>query len=459
MTHCIIPQVQKEAFVNQITQHMAEVAKKLSAWVTEEPRTLEDTEKLTLKTIKELGNALLAGLIGLQVPAYPEAEVPCSCGQSATYQRLRPAHVDTLLGTIALNRPYYLCPVCHHGMAPLDQQLGLSAGGISAGLEEILALMGASSPFEEAAHLIQKLTLLDVCPNSAKAATETIGQGITEEERQSVEAAWKTKDSLLPPLPESFPERLYVSIDGTTVNTHEEGWKEIKLGAFYTTTEVVSKKRPDTLEVRAQEISYYADFAEPESFGRALWLEGYRRGASQAKEIVAVCDGAHWIWNLVEEHYPGATQIVDWYHATEYIWKVAHAVYGEGSDRAKEWASNRLDELWDGKVDMILALFTDLQDQRSASEPVQKAITYFTNNKDRMHYPEYRARGLQIGSGSVESGCKHVIGSRLKQAGMIWNVEGARSVAKVRTRLKSGRWEETMAQRPPPHRSYQRKAA
>ena len=76
-----------------------------------------------------------------------------------------------------------------------------------------------------------------------------------------------------------------------------------------------------------------------------------------------------------------------------------------------------------------------------------------------MRYPEYRAKGLQIGSGTVESGCKHVIGARLKGAGMIWNVEGARAVAKVRARLRSGRWAETMAQRPPPHRTYQRQAA
>jgi hypothetical protein len=221
---------------------------------------------------------------------------------------------------------------------------------------------------------------------------------------------------VLPPLPEKIPERLYVSIDGTTVHTREEGWKEIKVGAFYTTTAVVPKKRPEQLEVRAQEISFYTDFADPETFGRALWLEGYRRGVSEAQEVVAIGDGAHWIWNLVEEHFPRAIQIVDWYHASEYIWKVAHAVYGEGSDLAKQWAKDRLDELWEGQVDELLR---HCQEHASAGEAVQQAITYYTNNKDRMRYPEYRAKGLQIGSGTVESGCKHVIGARLSGRGPV----------------------------------------
>lgn len=456
MTKYTPTQAQKEAFIAQMTQRMAEVAQKMSDWVTCESRTLEAMEKMTLQVIKDLSRALLAGLCCLNVPTYPDEEVPCPCGQTAQYQRMRPAHVDTLLGTITLNRPYYLCPGCHHGLAPLDQQLGVCAGGISAGLAEILALMGAQSAFEEAAKLIEKLTLVDVCPNSVKSATETLGHLIAEEERQKVEAAWDAQHGVLPAPPEKAPERLYISVDGTTVHTREEGWREIKLGAFYTTTTVVPEKRPEQLDIRAQEISYYADFAEAESFGRALWLEGYRRGATQAQELIAIGDGAHWIWNLMEEHFPGAIQIVDWYHATEYIWKVAHAVYGEGSELAKQWANNRLDELWEGKVDEVLLHF---QEHASAGEAVHQAITYYRNNRERMRYPEYRAKGLQIGSGSIESGCKHVIGARLKQAGMIWSMEGARAVAKVRTRLKSGRWEETLALRPPPHRSYQRKAA
>jgi hypothetical protein len=385
--------------------------------------------------------------------------VSCSCGAKADYRRMRCAHVRTVLGTVTLKRPYYLCGSCRHGQAPLDQQLGFCAGGLSAGLSEILALMGAQGPFEEAVELIRRLTLVEVCPNSCKEATEMLGHLVGEQERQQVKEAWDVQHFVLPSSPEDVPQRLYVSIDGTLVHTREEGWKEMKLGTFYTTSTVVPKERPQQqgrLEIRAQNASFYADFAIPEDFGRALWLEGHRRGATQTHEIVAIGDGAQWIWKLVEEHFPSAIQIVDWYHAASYIWKVANAVYGEGSDLGRTWAKKRLDELWNGQLD---ALLQRLEDHTSASETVHQAITYYTNNRARMRYPEYRAQGLQIGSGTIESGCKHVIGARLKQAGMIWSLEGARAVAKVRTRIKSRRWEETIAQRPPPYRSYHRQAA
>jgi hypothetical protein len=93
------------------------------------------------------------------------------------------------------------------------------------------------------------------------------------------------------------------------------------------------------------------------------------------------------------------------------------------------------------------------------AEAVQAAITYLTNNRERMRYATFRAQGLQVGSGSIESGCKQVIGARLKQAGMRWSREGARAVAKARAWWKSEWWEEALAFLTPRQRSYHRKAA
>jgi hypothetical protein len=95
--------------------------------------------------------------------------------------------------------------------------------------------------------------------------------------------------------------------------------------------------------------------------------------------------------------------------------------------------------------------------QRGAA--VEEAITDYTNNAHRLRYADYRARGLQVGSGSIESGCKQVVTARLKQAGMVWSLDGARAVAAVRTWLKSGRWQDALALRPRRQRTYQRQAA
>lgn len=443
---------QQEAFVQQMSQKMAQCSQQMAEWMTAQPRTLEETEQQVLAVLRELGQVFLTGLLGLYTPTYPELSVPCSCGQTAYYQRRRSATVLTLLGPVTLNRPYYLCPSCHHGTVPLDQELGLCAGSISVGLANALALVGVQLPYEEAAQLVQQLTGVSVCANTVREATEGLGRVVVEKEREAVEAAWDLAAPQWPPSPAKAPARLYVSMDGTTVLTREEGWKEMKIGAFYTTTAPPPSQRTDSWEVRAQEISFYADFAGPEAFGKALWLEGYRRGVTQATEVVAIGDGAHWIWNLVEEHFPGAMEVVDWYHASQYIWKVAQAAWGEGSAEGQEWAEKRLDELWEGKVEEVIR---SCQEQATrAGEAAHQAVTYYTNNRERMRYPEYREKGIQIGSGTVESGCKHVIGCRLKGAGMSWNVEGARAVAHLRARLKSGRWEETIAQRPPPSRTY-----
>ncbi len=445
----------QEAFVAEMTQRMADLAGRLSAWASEEVRTLGDLEQQVVRLGKELGNALLAGVCQLAAPATPARQAACACGQLASYQRWRPAQVLTVLGPITVRRPYYHCAHCHQGSAPLDAQLALCAGSISAGLDELLALLGATEDsFEAAAAVLDKLTLVRVCPNLARAASERLGQVLHAVEQQAVAAAWA--DGAVPPAPATPPPaRLYVSMDGVLVHTYE-GWKEYKLGAVYTTVAGVSKARPDALLLRARDASFVGDFADPQTFGQALWCEAARRGVLGATAVVVIGDGAHWIWNLAAEHFPEALQIVDWYHATQYLWQVAHAAYGEGTALAKQWARARLDELWEGRVEAVLHAF---RAHRHAGKPVEEALTYYTNNRERMRYADYRARGIQIGSGMIESGCNHVIGARLKQAGMIWQVAGARAVATVRTWLKSGRWAEAMALRPPRHRAYQRQAA
>jgi len=199
-----------------------------------------------------------------------------------------------------------------------------------------------------------------------------------------------------------------------------------------------------------------ADLTDVERFGRHLWVEAERRGLGQAQQVIVIGDGAHWLWKLAEEHFPQATQILDWYHAATYVWKAADLLYGEGTDLAKHWAKQHLDLLWAGDVQTLL---DHLHAQTVHKPSLRPIITYFQNNQQRMHYATYRANGWQIGSGTIESGCKHVIGARLKQAGMIWSSAGAQAVATLRARLKSRRWDETANAQPPPARSYLRRVA
>jgi len=196
--------------------------------------------------------------------------------------------------------------------------------------------------------------------------------------------------------------------------------------------------------------------AEAETFGWHLWQEAARRGVLEAAEVVVVGDGAHWIWNMADTHFPGATQILDWYHASTYVWEAASAIWGERHPQREAWAQRQLDLLWDGQVEQVLV---ELAQRQTAGEDVTAALTYYTTHRKRMAYAAYRARGLQIGSGSVESACKQLVSARLKQAGMIWDAPGAEAVATVRAWLQSGRWADAMALRPARGRAYQRQHA
>ena len=443
----------QSALLTALTQQISQMVTTLSVWVQAAPRTLADLEARILPLAQTVGQALLTGACQLLDAGPSVRSQPCACGAQATYQRQRGATVRTVLGTVTIARAYYHCATCGQGQAPLDQQLGYCAGSTSAGLDELLALVGAlADSFEEAATLLGKLTLVQVCPNLARTATERLGTQLQACQEVTRASAWE--DGTLP-LAVSPPARLSLSLDGVLVHT-DDGWREYKLGTAYTTRTRPDKDHPGELEVVAQEQTYIGDLVDAATIGQLWWCEAARRGALEAKELVVVADGAHWIWDLVAEHFPDATQIVDWYHASGYIWQVAHASYGEGSDLGKRWAKKRLDELWAGQVPAVLAAFAC---KTAHGKAVAEAITYFTNQQARMHYADYRARGLQIGSGTMESSCKQIITARLKQAGMIWSINGARAVATVRAWLKSGRWQEAIALRPPRRRTYQRRAA
>jgi len=442
-----------QPFLAQASAQFDHMAQELGHWVLASPRTLAEIEHHTLAAVKGMGQQVLEGVCQVAAGgAPPPPAIRCGCGHRADYQRQRPAQVRTVLGPIIIRRAYYHCVACQQGLAPLDRQLGYCAGSTSAGLDEVLALLGATADsFAAASALLAKLTLVQISPNVVRAATETLGQVLQGEERRVVQAAWG--QGAVPPAI-AAPPQLYVSMDGVLVHTAAR-WREYKLGSVYTTTARPSATHPGGEEVCARDISYVGDVAEAADFGRLLWCEAARRGVLTAQEVVVLADGAHWIWQLADEHFPGATQIVDWYHASHYVWQAAHAIYGEGAPLARRWAKRRLAELWAGQVPNVLRALGRAPQRAS----VQEAITYYTHHQQRMCYADYRARGLQIGSGTMESGCKQIATARLKQAGMIWSLAGVRAVAAVRTWLRSDRWAAAMALRPPRQRTYHRRAA
>jgi hypothetical protein len=465
---------QRQAVLEQVTAKAGEVIADLieKQVESEEVWTLKEKEAAALRVITEVGNELLSGLLRLHETSYVADAVPCDCGGQAEYQRQREGGVQTIVGEVRVKRAYYLCPDCHQGCYPLDEQLEFCAGGLSAGLEESAALAGVVEPFASAAELLARLlwTGVKLSHNRVRGATEDMGQALAQAEDELVERVFESDKRGLPEAPEQGPQRLYISVDGTSVRCKatgeeivEEGqnyvWHEAKVAALYETKEVATSQKPGEIAIKAEEIDYYADMADARHFARLVWLKAYERGASHAEEVILLGDGAPWIWLRLGTLFPQAIQILDWYHAQGYLVQVAQAVFGPATQPRKAWLKPELDLLWDGKVQQVIQNLETLQETHPEIEAIQDAITYYSNHQHRMNYPAYREQGLQIGSGTIESGCKRVVKARLDQAGMTWTVEGARAVLKARAVYLSRQWDDFWQNRSFRPRAYRRQPA
>jgi hypothetical protein len=178
---------------------------------------------------------------------------------------------------------------------------------------------------------------------------------------------------------------------------------------------------------------------EMSAFAQRAEREGRRRGFDQAQRRAILGDGALWIWNLADEQFPGAIQIVDLYHAKGNLSAVAKAIYGAGSELATQWAKQRHDELDEGNLNAVIEA---LRIHVDANDEASKSLEYFTRNENRMRYPAFRAQGLCVSSGVLEAGCKVAIGTRLKRAGMHWTLRGANAILALRCCKLSGRFED-----------------
>ena len=415
---------------------------------------LEDGDIRKVETeMREMLRAVGAQALGQYLEQRDEAEreeaVVCPCGEEMEYQFKREATILSVFGRVRYRRQYHRCAECHVGRSALDERLGLAAGQVTSGLAELLALAGVEVAFEEGARFLERFLLFRVSDNTLRKETERFG-----ELQQEQEAAWQQlsqDEQWLQRRQREIgrqPGRLYGSLDGVMAPLKGE-WRELKNIAWYRVEKVRSyqKRRRhgrrvgEQNDLQAQEISYHCDFKTGDEFSDLFWASACQRQAELYEERVFVCDGAVWIWKLIERHFPHAVQIVDWYHASEYLPPVAEAAFGLGSDVYHAWLENARSLLWDGQIDKLIHACRHLSEHASAASAIHKAVTYFTNNQQRMDYARFREQGYFIGSGTVESAGKQISGLRLKRAGARWTQQGALLTAKARAAWLSGTWE------------------
>jgi len=340
--------------------------------------------------------------------------------------------VQTVVGWITLRRAYYVCPVCGHGHCPLDAVLGVGRDSHSPGVRRLAGRFGARLPFAQAAADLAAATgVVRLSASTVRSITEAVGaqrEAVLAAERA---VAWQQG---LPPAAGAAPERLYVAMDGVRILGTDGIGREVKVG-------VVVPVHGTGQDERRAPASYAAGLEPAEPFGQRLALEAHRRGLERASLVAVLGDGAAWIWALAAEHFPHAVQIVDWFHASERVWELGRALYGAETPETTVWVAQQLDRLAQGQAALLAAEWATLPMRGEAALIRDEHVTYFTNQAPRMAYDQYRAAGWDIGSGMVESACKHLIAAREKGAGMRWSETGAHTVAAVRVLLANDQWD------------------
>jgi len=309
----------------------------------------------------------------------------------------------------------------------LEERLGI-VDSFSPGLKRSCAAASVAEPFEGGMELVKDI--LGWKPMSARSAEEQ-AEGYGKQlkigrDRQVEEVMRQIRPGI-----KQAGKVMYVTCDGTTVHMVGEGWKEAKVGAVYELD----------AQGEATHISYVGGFEEAEAFGKLLYAEAYVRGIEEAETVVMLGDGASWIWNLRKEHFPGAIEILDYAHASEYVHDLSKELYGEGTGEAKVWAEEKESWLYEGKIQkLIQALKQTKAKGKTARETLANTSTYFENHQHQMKYDEYRAKGYHIGSGIAEAACKQLVQQRLKQSGMRWTREGAEAMLQLKILRTNRQW-------------------
>jgi len=402
---------------------------------------LEAVEMAFRAALHQAGAAALTQLLRYDPPDAGRRELPCRCGDTARYRELRARRVLTAVGEVELSRPYYLCSHCGHGTFPADADLDIQDTALSPGVRRMLAVVGSHAPFDHGRQQIQWLAGLDVTTKAVERTAEAIGEDIVRAAREQMSQAMPLD---LPAIAGAPVPILYVQMDGTgvpVVNAETEGragkiagrpahTREAKLGCVFTQTAWDTQGWP----IRDADSTTYAGAIETaEEFGHRIYRHAWDRGWPRAVKKVVMGDGAEWIWNIADLHFPGAIQIVDLFHARQHLWDVARLLHPGEDARQTQWTRRHQPKLDGGHIEQLVRFLRSIK--ASTAELAAKIGTtadYFETNANRMRYPDFRRQHLFVGSGVIEAGCKTVVGSRLKQSGMFWTVRGANAILALR---------------------------
>lgn len=331
--------------------------------------------------------------------------------------------------------------VLHAGsvFSPLDEELGLLPGRYTPRMQESMVRLGAKLPYRQVQEEIEYFCRTYVGEKTVR--DETMESGNVREVYEQSEVRGLEKKA---PEPEARPGKMLFSGDGAFVPLINGDWREVKtlvLGEFDTVTNAKGES-----EVRTEKISYFSRSYPARKFERYALIETHRRGVENAERVVAVNDGAEWLQNLVTCHAPTAIRVLDFPHAQGYVADAGKVWFGEDNPEFSTWFGKASRDLKHKSPEVTLARLRELhaqaRGQPDTQEVIARSVAYLSKRTAMINYPYFVASHIPIGSGSVESGHKQVMQSRMKQAGMRWHPDHVDPMLVLRCLICNDRWQE-----------------
>ena len=298
-------------------------------------------------------------------------------------------------------------------------------------LQDQVCYIGQKEVFEEGSETLERLIGVEVSNKQIQRVSEYYGQCLEDQTKQEIE-----ESSLGQQTGENTDDVTYAMADGSMVLTREEGWKEIKLGRVFKGNENIPITKNRHWIKESKYCAYLGGFQ--------AFLERFELLLKGMANLVFIADGAKWFWDWISIYYPEAIQILDYYHAKQYLCEFALLAF-KNKEAKEKWIKTQDTLLLKDKITKVIGNIKAVTGLRDDAEKYrEKIISYYQNNQSRMLYGTYKNKGLLIGSGPIESAHRNVIQKRLKLSGQRWTKYGVQTMASLRVAHKSNNWQQVV---------------
>jgi Uncharacterised protein family (UPF0236) len=435
----------------RLHEHFDRWLEQVEGCMKEQPPTLQELVQAVFALRQELLGPITQSVAEqAHRPALGQGTAGCPhCGRMLAARGPVPRTVETLVGAVTLERPYFYCVPCQVGFSPVDEALELLPRRKQGDLQKAAARLATEVPYDTAAELFQELTGLTMSNHTMHEVMEDLTTDLTvldvsptaTEVQQKVAQVAQGK---------TWRPILVLAIDGADVPTRPETakgrrpgrrhqrakraqwtgeWREAKGFRFYLIE-----------EERIEHLLSWHQVQTDEELGAAL--QQVKAAGLIPEEAVRPCiigDGAPWIWKQAHMLFPAAVEILDYYHCCEHLHQVAVLQYGDHPERQSEWYEATLARLFWGEVDGVIWGLQRMKPRDAqAAVAIAKLLSYLQRHRKRVNYRFARKGGYPIGSGGIESANKAICHVRLKRSGAWWYVENANQMLALRCAKYNG---------------------